>query len=398
MLGRIRDYEPPDPNNPNVGPEKSNRGWLRMSDDQVEEVGLKTVLSEVSGTFMLYYERVLVDSGSSSRVRKASLSRKTPPPGLHVDTTAGAKMQPYIHVTMSASAASSATELPGSAVSAGRSLRQLPPPVVTITSASSPRSSEETITQDHVRPSRSSSPKPGEEDEDPGTPKAASASQELPPVEFPKSAMSRSSSTASGRIVRNVTLAPLPTNPSRSRTTSGASSRSAASASPIVITGPPLSGPSTVRSYGTPLVMETDPSPLPPGSARTKARFTPPATPLVLPTPINLVPEPREESKEEFVRADERFDERDFEPLAEPEPEVIQLQAEHEPEPEHEPAPEPEPEFVHVATESEVYANGSAEVAEEKEKEKDKAKDKKKKDKSAKSGKKSSKVNGGLRT
>ncbi|KAG8905927.1 hypothetical protein FRC00_012945, partial [Tulasnella sp. 408] len=269
MLGRIRDYEPLDPNKPDVAPEKSNRGWLRISDDQVEEVGLKNVLSEVSGTFMLYYERVLVDSGSSSRARKTSISRKSPPPALHVDTAAGAKMQPYIHVTMSASTNGG---LPGSAVDGGgRSLRHRGHAQGGIPGASSPRSSEETITQDNVRLSR-------EEDEDPGTPKAASASQDLPPVDFPRSAMSRSSS---GRIVRNVTLAPLPPNHSRSRTTSGASSRSAASASPIVVSAPPLSGLSSARTYGAPpLVMETDPSLLPPGSARTKARFTPPPTPL----------------------------------------------------------------------------------------------------------------------
>ncbi|KIO25232.1 hypothetical protein M407DRAFT_25454 [Tulasnella calospora MUT 4182] len=427
MLGRIRDYEPPDPNKPDVAPEKNGRGWLRISDDQVEEVGLKNVLSEVSGTFMLYYERVLVDLGSSGRPRKVSLSRKTPPPALHVDTAAGAKMQPYIHVTMSASAASSSGGLPGSAVDGGgRSLRNRSQPQGVI--LSSPRSSEETVTQDNVRLSRASSPGPGEEDEDPGTPKAASASQELPSVEFPKSAMSRSSS---GRIVRNVTLAPLPTNFSRSRTTSGASSRSAASASPIVVSAPPLSGLSGARSYGapSPLVMETNPSPLPPGSARTKARFTPPATPLVLPTPINLVPEPREE-KEELGAEDREYEviERESEhqvahepevaepepepvhfpepePIRFPEPEVIQPDTTRLPEPE--PIPEsasfpepltfPEPEPVQVAPEPEVVANGSAEAPEDKD-EKDKPKEKKKKKVTTKSSKKDSKMNGGPRT
>ncbi|CAL1700068.1 unnamed protein product [Somion occarium] len=35
------------------------RGWLRISDESVQEVGLETVLREGSGAFMLYYERVL---------------------------------------------------------------------------------------------------------------------------------------------------------------------------------------------------------------------------------------------------------------------------------------------------------------------------------------------------
>ncbi|KAG8914103.1 hypothetical protein FRC01_004223 [Tulasnella sp. 417] len=412
MLGRIRDYEPPDPSKPDAAPERNGRGWLRISDDQVDEVGLKNVLNEVSGTFMLYYERVLVDMGSSGRPRKTSISRKTPPPALHVDTTAGAKMQPYIHVTMSASAASS-----NGGDGGGRSLRHRSHPQGGIPGVSSPRSSEETITQDNVRLSRASSPKPGEEDEDPGTPKAASASQELPHVDFPRSAMSRSSST-SGRIVRNVTLAPPPPNHSRSRTTSGASSRSAASASPVVVSAPPLSGLSGVRPYGapSPLVMETDPSPLPPGSARTKARFTPPATPLVLPTPINLVPEPKEEREEDRVE-DREYEviERDPEPHVEHEPEVADPEPVHFPEPEvvqadpipfpePEPIPEsasfpepvtfPEPEPVQVAPEPEVViANGSAEAAEEK----DKPKEKKKKKTATKPSKKESKMNGGPR-
>ncbi|EJU06674.1 cysteine proteinase [Dacryopinax primogenitus] len=33
-------------------------GWLRMSDDNVEEVGLSAVLRETAGTFMLFYERI----------------------------------------------------------------------------------------------------------------------------------------------------------------------------------------------------------------------------------------------------------------------------------------------------------------------------------------------------
>lgn len=36
------------------------RGWLRISDDSVKECGIETVLSERSGAFMLYYERVVL--------------------------------------------------------------------------------------------------------------------------------------------------------------------------------------------------------------------------------------------------------------------------------------------------------------------------------------------------
>ena len=35
------------------------RGWLRVSDDTVREVGIETVLQEGAGAFMLYYERVV---------------------------------------------------------------------------------------------------------------------------------------------------------------------------------------------------------------------------------------------------------------------------------------------------------------------------------------------------
>lgn len=37
----------------------SGRGWLRISDDSVQEVGIESVLSETGSVFMLYYERVL---------------------------------------------------------------------------------------------------------------------------------------------------------------------------------------------------------------------------------------------------------------------------------------------------------------------------------------------------
>ena len=38
---------------------RPGRGWLRISDDAVTEVGIESVLQEGSGAFMLYYERVV---------------------------------------------------------------------------------------------------------------------------------------------------------------------------------------------------------------------------------------------------------------------------------------------------------------------------------------------------
>jgi len=37
----------------------TGRGWLRISDDAVSEVGIESVLAESSGAFMLYYERAI---------------------------------------------------------------------------------------------------------------------------------------------------------------------------------------------------------------------------------------------------------------------------------------------------------------------------------------------------
>ncbi|KAJ3913682.1 hypothetical protein F5877DRAFT_22228, partial [Lentinula edodes] len=38
----------------------TGRGWLRVSDDSVTEVGIESVLQEGSGAFMLYYERAVI--------------------------------------------------------------------------------------------------------------------------------------------------------------------------------------------------------------------------------------------------------------------------------------------------------------------------------------------------
>ncbi|THG93188.1 hypothetical protein EW145_g8445, partial [Phellinidium pouzarii] len=47
--GHVRDGHPPTP----------GRGWLRTSDDSVEECGLERVLGEGAGAFLLFYERVV---------------------------------------------------------------------------------------------------------------------------------------------------------------------------------------------------------------------------------------------------------------------------------------------------------------------------------------------------
>ncbi|KAH9016044.1 hypothetical protein EDB84DRAFT_1670992 [Lactarius hengduanensis] len=45
----------------------AGRGWLRVSDDAVREVGIETVLLEGAGAFMLYYERVVGEEDASGR-------------------------------------------------------------------------------------------------------------------------------------------------------------------------------------------------------------------------------------------------------------------------------------------------------------------------------------------
>lgn len=39
-------------------------GWLRISDDDVRECGIETVIQEGSGAFMVYYERVVSEHGA----------------------------------------------------------------------------------------------------------------------------------------------------------------------------------------------------------------------------------------------------------------------------------------------------------------------------------------------
>lgn len=54
-------------------------GWLRVSDDQVREVGLNSVLAETTGSFMLYYEKVLPFQGDSVRTSPRSSQETVTP-------------------------------------------------------------------------------------------------------------------------------------------------------------------------------------------------------------------------------------------------------------------------------------------------------------------------------
>ncbi|KAG8904175.1 hypothetical protein FRB99_002123 [Tulasnella sp. 403] len=237
-FGRIRDH---DDNVDPLRPVMPNTGWLRISDDSVDEVGLNRVIQETAGTFMLYYERVVIDASALrvQRRRGSSLSRRVPPP-LHIDPLKEADMHPYIHVANGTT--STVPEDPH---------------------LGSPRSSQETITPENATLSGPSS-KPTSRNVD--APDHGSASVAILDSTQPLAA---STSLASGRIVRNVAVAL-----GRSRTASNLSA--GGRDSPLVRATP-----------GTPLAVGK-PSPLPPGSSLTK--FTPPTTtiPLNSPSPMSV--------------------------------------------------------------------------------------------------------------
>ncbi|TFY55735.1 hypothetical protein EVG20_g9207 [Dentipellis fragilis] len=60
---------------------RAGRGWLRISDDAVSECGIESVLSEGSGAFMLYYERIVQPRPHLPSPRSSSETLK-PPLGL----------------------------------------------------------------------------------------------------------------------------------------------------------------------------------------------------------------------------------------------------------------------------------------------------------------------------
>ena len=59
--------------------ESKDGGWLRISDDNVKEVGIDTVLGEKTGSFMLYYERVLPFQSDSLRTSPRSSQETVTP-------------------------------------------------------------------------------------------------------------------------------------------------------------------------------------------------------------------------------------------------------------------------------------------------------------------------------
>ena len=59
--------------------ESKDGGWLRISDDTVKEVGIDTVLGESTGSFMLYYEKVLPYHSDSMRTSARSSQETVTP-------------------------------------------------------------------------------------------------------------------------------------------------------------------------------------------------------------------------------------------------------------------------------------------------------------------------------
>jgi len=68
----------------------TNKGWLRISDDSVEECGIERVISEASAVFMLYYEKAVhpgvglysYPESQSSDTRRSSRSSRVLPNGI----------------------------------------------------------------------------------------------------------------------------------------------------------------------------------------------------------------------------------------------------------------------------------------------------------------------------
>jgi ubiquitin carboxyl-terminal hydrolase 1 len=64
----------------------TNKGWLRISDDSVEECGIERVISEASAVFMLYYEKAVhpgvglysYHESPSSDTRRSTRSSRVP--------------------------------------------------------------------------------------------------------------------------------------------------------------------------------------------------------------------------------------------------------------------------------------------------------------------------------
>jgi ubiquitin carboxyl-terminal hydrolase 1 len=76
------------------GRPQTGRGWLRISDDDVREVGIETVLSEGRGAFMIYYEYVLPIVGPAPPPTQAAIGAPVLSQATHQRSLQDAKLQP----------------------------------------------------------------------------------------------------------------------------------------------------------------------------------------------------------------------------------------------------------------------------------------------------------------
>lgn len=78
------------------------RGWLRISDDSVQEVGIESVLQEGCGAFMLYYERVVQSRPGIYPLRDSPRSsEETLKPRLSTSTTVNASTASLASISLS---------------------------------------------------------------------------------------------------------------------------------------------------------------------------------------------------------------------------------------------------------------------------------------------------------
>ncbi|KAG8890934.1 hypothetical protein FRB98_002954 [Tulasnella sp. 332] len=246
--GRIRDSNHDDDYDP-FRPPTPNSGWLRISDDAVEEVGIQRVQAEAASAFMLFYERVAFVGGSRKAGDGVNGTAEVP---LQVDTAMkDAEKQQY------GNQEGDRPTVVGSDVDGGFS----------------PRSSEETVTPENVRLVSPTSPElraetplvveqrineTGHFDEMKmnGGPLASvgtvGAQASEPLLSFPTTS---SPAQPRGRIIRNVSS-------SRSRKTSMSSSYHSQQPSAASSGGETLNGgPSRQNSSSSALVSLSSPTP-----------------------------------------------------------------------------------------------------------------------------------------
>ncbi|KAM5534438.1 hypothetical protein V8D89_011905 [Ganoderma adspersum] len=104
--GPIRDEDGQNHARPGTG-----RGWLRISDDSVQECGIERVLQEGAGAFMLYYERVQ---------QPRSLVYHAAPPRASQDTIRPEEAHPAATATVAATPTASAPEVDRKTVVVGK--------------------------------------------------------------------------------------------------------------------------------------------------------------------------------------------------------------------------------------------------------------------------------------